>query len=288
MGRTLRHWSARTGYGKRRGYLHEQSYSAGSEQERQANEWQALSRPQNSDVLLKGWRYDGLGHLQQRRDRLLGEQHYAHDATGRILSSRNIEAGTAQHARNDPLWHSRGEAPQQKPGKEEYFRWDDADNALPSAPGFADTASTGRVERNRVRVWQDIRYEYDGLGRVTRKQSGKRQTLKLKWNSENQLIASTTEQPRVSTQHVRYHYDAVGRRIGKTTRFGTTWFNWSGMRLIQEERGARVTTTVYEDQDSYAPLARIEHGKDQKEISEKQIFYFHTDINGAPEELTSH
>jgi uncharacterized protein RhaS with RHS repeats len=87
---------------------------------------------------------------------------------------------------------------------------------------------------------------------------------------------------------VRYHYDALGRRIGKTDRFGTTWFNWSGMLLLQEERGARVTTTIYEDQDSYVPLARIEHGKDQQEISEKQIFYFHTDINGAPEELTSH
>ncbi|MCL2724710.1 MAG: DUF6531 domain-containing protein [Polyangiaceae bacterium] len=240
MGRTLQHQTARTGT--------------------------------QGEVLLKSWRYDGLGHLAQRHDRLLGAQHYAHDPTGRILHSRNVASTLPTQARRD---------------LEEHFQWDNADNALPNQASLTSVAM-GLVEKNRVRVWQDIRYDYDGLGRITRKQSGKRQDLRLKWNCESQLIASECVRQGVNTQHARYHYDALGRRIGKSDVFGTTWFVWSGMRMLQEERGTRVITTVYEGQGSYAPLARIEHGKEQKEIEPKNIYYFHNDINGAPEELTSH
>lgn len=38
--------------------------------------------------------------------------------------------------------------------------------------------SNGLVQKNRVVVWQDIRYHYDSLGRVTRKISGQRQDLR--------------------------------------------------------------------------------------------------------------
>ena len=41
--------------------------------------------------------------------------------------------------------------------------------------------------KNRVVVWQDIRYHYDSLGRVTRKISGQRQDLRIVWNAESQI-----------------------------------------------------------------------------------------------------
>ncbi|OCG59211.1 MULTISPECIES: RHS domain-containing protein [unclassified Gilliamella] len=38
---------------------------------------------------------------------------------------------------------------------------------------------------------------------------------------------------------------------------------------------------IYTDQNSYEPLARI----DKRGSEDEEIFYFHTDLNGAPEEL---
>ncbi|MCL1960306.1 MAG: RHS domain-containing protein [Desulfovibrionaceae bacterium] len=274
-GRLLRHWSARASYGQRRALLSADSRGAANPQQRAALEWQALDNPRQSlgDVLLKGWRYDALGHLSQRRDTLLGEQSYQHDSSGRIQAIR------ASAPPNAYAW--RGHAPV---NAQEHFEWDAANNALPGWIG--QSLQAGHLEGNRVRQWQDIDYDYDRRGRIIRKISGNRQDLRLRWNPENQLIASESNRPGTGIQKLRYHYDALGRRIGKSDRIGTTWFIWSGMRMIQQERGQRITTTVYEDQHSYAPLARIEHHKGQKEIGPQDIYYFHTDINGAPEELT--
>ncbi|MTJ83144.1 MAG: hypothetical protein F8N37_19330, partial [Telmatospirillum sp.] len=45
-------------------------------------------------------------------------------------------------------------------------------------------------------------------------------------------------------------------------------------------------TTVYADGSGYVPLARIEHGRWEKTVTAEQVDYFHTDVNGLPEELT--
>ena len=58
-------------------------------------------------------------------------------------------------------------------------------------------------------------------------------------------------------QGYRFDYDAIGRRIAKHDAFGTTFFTWEGLRLIQEERGATVATHVHEP-GRYVPLARID------------------------------
>jgi RHS repeat-associated protein len=186
--------------------------------------------------------------------------------------------------------------------------------------------SAGRVELNRVLVWQDIRYHYDGLGRVVRKVSGQRQSLRLLWDAQNQLVQTISERPGGPVCVSRYHYDCLGRRVAVQTLQGTArattqWFTWSGMRLLQQEwptlaaanevlpaderqpggmpgRAARpdpwqarhseqalTHTLLYEDAESYAPLARIEHVL-SGEVTAAQFQYFHTDLNGAPEELT--
>ena len=215
--------------------------------------------------LHKRYRYSPQGHLATRHDPLLGEQTYQHDAAGQILKTR-ITPSPANAA-------SFNATP-------EDFQWDAAGNTLPQ--------QGGRIELNRVTVWQDIRYRYDEHGRLIHKQAGSRSSTHLRWNAEHQLIASTTERRGLASQTCRYHYDALGRRIAKTDRFGTTWFVWDGLRMVQEQRGSRCISTVYENADSHAPLARIEHAQDEQEIDTSRIYYYHTDINGAPEELTSH
>jgi hypothetical protein len=58
-------------------------------------------------------------------------------------------------------------------------------------------------------------------------------------------------------QVTRYAYDAFGRRVSKTDRFGTTHFHWDGNRLLGEQRGNRRVLYLYEP-GSFAPLAQLE------------------------------
>jgi len=86
----------------------------------------------------------------------------------------------------------------------------------------------------------------------------------------------------------RYHYDALGRRIGKeVTQNGQsqeTTFLWQGLRLLQEQQAQRHSTYVYEP-DSYAPLARLDTDPSLPE-QPGQTYYFHTDQIGTPQEMT--
>ena len=55
------------------------------------------------------------------------------------------------------------------------------------------------------------------------------------------------------------------------------------MQMIQESSAdKRQSLYLYTDEDSYEPLARIDRNGNQ----EQHIYYFHTDLNGLPEELT--
>ena len=91
------------------------------------------------------------------------------------------------------------------------------------------------------------------------------------------------------TERYGYVYDALGRRIEKhrLDRDGKpcnrTTFLWDGLQMIQESSAdKRQSLYLYTDEGSYEPLARIDRTGNQ----EQHIYYFHTDLNGMPEELT--
>ncbi|SCZ71171.1 RHS repeat-associated core domain-containing protein, partial [Photorhabdus luminescens] len=89
----------------------------------------------------------------------------------------------------------------------------------------------------------------------------------------------------------RYHYDALGRRIRKGVKIGIdglaryeqTDFVWHGLRLLQERdtKSGETQTYCYESHDSYTPLASI-----VTRGARHNYFWYHTDINGAPLEVT--
>ncbi|MES3415472.1 glycohydrolase toxin TNT-related protein, partial [Enterobacter hormaechei] len=86
----------------------------------------------------------------------------------------------------------------------------------------------------------------------------------------------------------RYHYDALGRRTRKivTTTHGTTdtRFLWQGYRLLQEQQQTGLCSTyIYDPNEAWSPLARVDHLRDQ---SSGEIYWFNTDLNGAPLEVT--
>jgi RHS repeat-associated protein len=164
---------------------------------------------------------------------------------------------------------------------------DGASNAVPVDRSLRVIA--GETVQNRVVRWGDSVYAYDAQGRLVRKQTGSGERLFFSWNSEHQLVGSWSARG----GEWSYHYDALGRRIAKQRHDGrhgaaAIWFIWDGMRMVQEEHGSRhCITTVYEDAGSYVPLARVEQALWEKTVRPEQIFHIHTDINGAPEELTT-
>jgi RHS repeat-associated protein len=213
--------------------------------------------------LNKGYRYDANGELARRADTWHGELALQHDPTGRILEARTVKAGKT-------------------PALHEEHGYDPASNILDPW-----VEKRGFVQHNRVRVFQDKRYQYDEHGRLIEKRTGRHTTLQLRWNKEHQLVESTVERNGVQ-QSSRYEYDALGRRTLRRDTFGETRFIWDGMRLLQEKRGEQNTTYAYQP-DSHEPIARI----DDTEAAYKlpgtlaTVYHFHTHINGAPEELTN-
>ncbi|NOK07175.1 RHS repeat protein, partial [Myxococcus xanthus] len=160
--------------------------------------------------------YDALGQLVARADTLRGSQEFRYDPVGRILAAL---PGQGSHA------------------PRELFAFDPAGNLLDATEAQmqrsrqdsqASAPGLGVVGDNRLRFYQDLHFEYDVHGNVTKRTRGNRkaghhETIELRWNADHQLVESTTTRHGV-TQATRYAYDALGRRVAKGDRFGTTHY----------------------------------------------------------------
>jgi RHS repeat-associated protein len=113
---------------------------------------------------------------------------------------------------------------------------------------------------------------FDAAGNLTRRQLNGA-TLDLSWDEQNRLRA--VEGP--DTQPVTMGYDALGRRCHKTVGDRRTVFGWDGDALIAERTNNQNREYVYYP-GTFEPLAVID--------ADKQLYYYHNDINGLPQELT--
>jgi RHS repeat-associated protein len=223
----------------------------------------ALRGASHDALLAKQWRYDAAGEVVQKGDQRYGVISYRYDATGRIEQA----AGPGV-----PV---------------EVFRWDAAANLVSSDhPG-------GYVEHNRLKMFEDKRFEYDAYGRLSRKLSGRGPTKEqtFEYDDWHQLKTVVTKD-RNGLWTTHFEYDAFGRRIRKLNgSYASTDFLWDGMRLLEEtyhdRLGEEALTYLYEP-DSYVPLARIDHAVPAANDAEVHdaVYYFHTDVSGLPEELT--
>ncbi|WP_313282146.1 RHS repeat-associated core domain-containing protein [Delftia tsuruhatensis] len=224
-------------------------------------------RPGNSNATLeRGYAYDAAGQLIARADSLRGRQDFRYDPTGRILASLP--------AQGSPL-------------ARELFAFDPAGNLLDSLPGKdgqpVDT-TLGVVGDNRLRFYQDLHFEYDVHGNVTKRtrgnqKAGTQEVLDLTWNADHQLIESNTTRHGV-TQATRYAYDPLGRRVAKSDAFGSTHYLWDGDLMVHSQRGARQALYIYEP-GSFVPLATIQGAGE-----EHSTYWYQCDQIGAPLELT--
>lgn len=118
---------------------------------------------------------------------------------------------------------------------------------------------------------------------------GRNGTQHYRWDAEHRL----TEVAVIRGSTVRrygYVYDAPGRRVEKHELdaegkpYNRTTFLWDGMRLAQECRLGRSSSLyIYSDQGSHEPLARVDRAAPGEA---DEVLYYHTDVNGAPEEMT--
>ncbi len=173
----------------------------------------------------------------------------------------------------------------------QFYRYDPASNPLDGA------INVGSWPHNRVEQHNYADYQYDIYGRTTQKIMHNQRWL-YRYDSEHRLVEAL-HQPSSRTLPqcvVSFSYDPLGRRTRKRVRYQQmesvteslkkyvpteTRFLWEGSRLLAEFNADRTQVYAYSDQNSYAPLARIDGNGDNS-----QLYYFHNRLNGQPEAMT--
>jgi RHS repeat-associated protein len=176
---------------------------------------------------------------------------------------------------------------EETPETDERYRYDRASNPL----DYHVIAT--HWQHNRVVEYRGIDYKYDIYGRTTEKRRTGERWL-YRYDSEHRLT-QVLHQPVIHTRPecvVDFSYDALGRRVSKRVRYQRmdgvgggpqyrareTRFLWEGPRLLAEYNGDNVQVYAYSDQNSFAPLARIDGAG--------EVYYFHCLVNGQPEAMT--
>ena len=217
-----------------------------------------------TDILIeRKYQYNNLDHLISTYHSKHGRTDYRYDVTGRI-----------EGCRNQRYWDT--------------LQYDAAANLLDHRrPIELHQHNQNVIRCNQLLNYKSHHYRYDEHGRTASKQSSDG-TQHYHYDAEHRLSAVHIEQSGYS-QRYGYVYDALGRRIEKHqidhegNPYNRTRFLWDGFRLLQETSPIRHQSVyIYTDQYSYEALARI----DKRGSEEQEIRYFHTNLNGCPEELT--
>ncbi len=153
----------------------------------------------------------------------------------------------------------------------------DIDAHLPLAP----------IADNRLTHWQKLFYRYDAWGNLISRRNGLYEQH-YRYDADNRLVQAHGRGPQGEFE-AQYHYDALGRRSRKTVHYKgkteqTTHFLWQGYRLLQEQRddGSRRSWS-YDPASPWSPLAALEQAGDSRSAD---IYWYHTDLNSAPLEVT--
>ncbi|EOY5379959.1 RHS repeat-associated core domain-containing protein, partial [Cronobacter dublinensis] len=247
-----------------------------------------ISRSQG--VLSQETHYDTAGRITQRtvldaRRELVFERRYRWDRTDQIVQQIHTDAtpATPGEKYSQYLWgyDAAGQVTKAvEPQKEERFFWDAAGN---------------RTEEHRNPVWHNLllrpdglKLDYDGFGRLTRRQDKSGVVQHFTYDDE-QRVKEIRFEGNSEFRRVEYRYDPLGRRTHKVLwRYNdpqpeTIRFDWQGLQLVGEQSDREpdhYVQYVYTE-GSYEPLARIDSVFDDCEI-----YWYHTELNGLPERVT--
>ena len=202
------------------------------------------NKANKAQVISRDYGYDSAGNLALIKDMKKGEINFKYDALDRLTHAKGIINETFSH--------------------------DPASNII-SQSGQNTTVGKG----NRLHMQGDRKFDYDDRGNLVEEKRGKEGKLvtKFHYNSQNQLVKVEK-----NGQDIEYKYDALGRRIVKTDKFGESTFLWNEGVLLQENRKNIKKTYIYEP-DSFKPLAFLQDDK---------VYYYHLDHLGTPQEISSY
>ncbi|QCP54368.1 type IV secretion protein Rhs [Trinickia violacea] len=213
-------------------------------------------------VIDRRYGYDGLSRLVNKHHTLQGQTAFGYDGEGLITECRN-----------DGYYGT--------------WRYDAAANLLDETQRGGERSNVIRF--NRVLAMRGRRYSYDAYGRMSHRDTVDGMQ-RYRYDAHHRLVEARVERTGLPERRYGYEYDALGRRTAKYQidadgqRHSYVRFLWDGMRLCQEMRlNGSVSVYLYNGVGSYEPLARLDAEGDS---SKRNTLYYHTDVNGAPEELT--
>ncbi|MFF3734299.1 putative T7SS-secreted protein [Streptomyces sp. NPDC002476] len=238
---------------------------------------QRITGPDNRSLQRRDYTYRADGHLTGLTDQLSGPKTFDLDTASRV---------TAVHAAN---WTER-------------YAYDAAGNqteaSWPTSHPGQEAVGTRTYSGTAITRAGTIRYEHDGLGRITLRQktrlSRKPDTWRYEWDAEDRLTSVTT--PDGTKWH--YRYDPLGRRICKQ-RVGADgnflWeevtFAWDDSTLCEQVTRSQnmpyAVTLTWEHNDLH-PLTQTERiisPDDPQQIIDERFFSIVTDFIGTPKEL---
>ncbi len=204
-----------------------------------------------SAISERQYHYNKQGQLSQIDDQIRGSIHYHYDALDRLVQVDG-------------------------PGPERFVH-DPAGNIL-AMHTPEQRQETAEVKGNRVSFQGDTHYQHDARGNRVAQARGKDKELKsyYRYNVLNQL-----EEVRHNNQRIHYVYDPLGRRIAKSSEAGVTHFLWMDDVLMYEstqKNNVRLSEKLYLfEPGTFKPLAFVEN---------QQIYHYHLDHLGTPQEIT--
>ncbi|MCW8932602.1 MAG: DUF6531 domain-containing protein [Gammaproteobacteria bacterium] len=233
---------------------------------------QVSHQKSKNTIIQRGYAYDHAGNLATIDDFKKGATHYQYDALNRLAQVKSFVS--------------------------EQFAFDPAGNLLAqqntqdSSNQPANQTQTPQVSGNRLSFLGDRKFEYDTRGNLIKEQRGKGGQLQTEftYNASNQLVKATKNNAGKQEEY-SYRYDALGRRINKTTPEQSIDFVWNGDVLLSEaifqtnieeneEQSQKTQSKIYlYEPNSFKPLAIIQN---------HEIYHYHLDHLGTPQELTHH
>ena len=192
-------------------------------------------------LLERQYAYDPSGKVRQIDDEKFGKTVFKYDALGRL---QTVEGLTAER-----------------------FSYDPAGNLLDDREAFAG----GYIKSNRLKIYQEYRFEYDDVGNIICERNGGKQS-RYYYNTQNQLIKVEKD-----GQTYHYTYDPLGRRVKKLGSNGETTYIWDGNVLLCEHRKRYKITYIHEP-GGCKPLCQIR---------DDAIYSYHNDHSGTPQTITA-
>ncbi|GAA6167986.1 hypothetical protein NBRC116591_17970 [Sessilibacter corallicola] len=241
-------------------------------------EHRVLSQSQKHAVIQRHYHYTSSGNLEGIDDLNKGSTRYFYDAIDRL---KEVEGFVNEQFDFDPANNLIQQSEQPKAdhqaadssaSSEKSQRFDEHSNVFSLDKAREEKQAQG----NRLVFQGDRHFTYDQRGNLIKEARGKNGKLitSYTYNAQNQLV----EVDNCGTK-TQYQYDALGRRTKKTSTEQETEFLWDGDVLLSETQNKDHPKIYVFEPNTFKPLAQIQNSN---------IYHYHLDHLGTPQELTSY